>query len=131
MTDIAEMVKKTDMFELAQKTNYKLDMTDDEKDIVAELDEHFRKIGETGHDRDHEISAFLRKVVNQEIYEAPDEILDLIFERGTIGEFDDYQGTIMPPENTLVVYEAGREGTVPNSYLDIGELQPTWRNFQV
>jgi len=131
MTDIAEMVKKTDMFELAQKTNYKLDMDDNEKDVVAELDEHFRKIGENGFDRDHEISQFMRKVVQQEIYEAPDDILDLIFERDTIGEDDDYQATIMPPENTLEVYEAGREGTVPNSYLDFSEMKPTWRNFQI
>ena len=131
MIDISEAVKKTDMFELAQKTNYKLDMTDDEKDVVAELDEAFKKIGETGHDRDHEISQFLRKVVNQEIYEAPDEVLDMLFERGSIGEFDDYDAAIMPPENTLVAYEAGYEGTVPNSYLDIDKLAPAWHNLQI
>ncbi len=131
MVDIAEMVKKTDMFELAQKTNYQLDMTDAEKDVVAELDESFRKIGETGHDRDHEISQFLRKVVNQEIYEAPDEVLDMIFDRGSIGEFDDYESVVLPPENTLVAYEAGYEGTVPNSYLDISKVTPTWSNLQV
>lgn len=131
MTEIAELVKQTDMFELAQKTNYKLDMSSEETDLVSELDANFKEIGRTGHDRDHEIAQFLRRVVNQEIYEAPDEILDMLFERGTIGEFDDAQVVALPPENTLVAYEAGFEGTVPNSYLDVSVLTPAWHNWQV
>jgi len=131
MTDIAELVKETNMFELAQKTNHSVALTDEETELTAELDARFKEIGRTGHDADHEIAQFTRKVVNQEIYDAPDEILDMFFERGSVGEFDDYEGVILPPENTMVAYEAAKGGNVPKSYLDFSGLQPAWKNFQV
>lgn len=131
MTEIAELVKNVDMFELAQKTNHQVALTDDERELTAELDARFKEIGESGHDRDHEISQFLKKTVNQEIYESPDEILDMVFERGTIGEFDDYSADFAPVENTLIAHEAAKGGTVPRSYLDFSGLTPQWVNLQI
>lgn len=131
MIDIAETIKGVDMFELAQKTNAQVALNDEERELTSELDARFKEIGETGHDPEQEIAQFLRRTVNEEIYNAPDEILDLIFERGSVGEFDEYQAAFMPPENTLVPYEAGFGGTVPKSYLDLKALVPTWRNFQI
>ena len=131
MTEIAELVKNTNIFELAQKTNAKVALTDDERELTAELDANFKEIGKRGYDKDHEISQFLQKVVNTEIYEAPDEVLDMFFERGNVGEFDDVAYTVLPPENTLTAHLAAPGGNVEESYLDISELAPVWRNRQI
>ena len=129
--ELAELVKETNMFELAQKTNYNLAMTDEEKELSSELDARFKEIGRNGYDRDQEIAQFLRKTINQEIYEAPDELLDMMFERGTVAEGDDYEVSVMPPENTLDAHLAAPGGNVETSYLDISVLQPKWFNRQI
>lgn len=130
--EIAEVSKDISTYELAAKTiDPKLTMNDTEKEVAEHLDEWARKIGETGHDPNHEIAAFVTRTVNQEFYDAPDELLDQIFERGSIGEFDDYEAQVMPVKNTLLAYEAAKGGNVPKSYLDYSYLKPTWKNRQV
>lgn len=129
-TEIAEIVRDTDMYALACKTNKDVVLDEDEKAVVAQLDAHFKKIGETGNDPDHEIAAFVTRVINEELENAPDELLDALFDRGTIGEADDYQLTV-EPENTLVAYEAAKGGNVEKSYLDIRTVAPTWKNRQI
>lgn len=76
------------------------------------------------------MAAFIRKAVTEELYEAPDEILDMLFTRGTIGEFDDYEATV-EAKNKLLAYEAAKGGNVKRSFVDISVLKPTWRHFQV
>ena len=129
--EIAELVKDTSVCEIATKTVKKLNMTDNEKVVADQLDEWARKIGETGHDPDHEIAAFITRTINDEFYDAPNELLDSMFERGSIGEFDDYEGVIQPVKNTLIAHEAARGGNVEKSYLDFTTLKPTYRNRQV
>jgi len=128
--EIAELVNSTNMYDIAYKTTRNMTLTDNESEASAMLDAHFKEIGKRGCDPDHEISAFVQKVVNEEIYNTPDELLDLIFDRGTIGEFDDFQN-ITTPKNTLVAYEAAKGGNVPRSYLDVSILTPTWKNRQI
>lgn len=130
--EIAEMVKNTSLYELAAKTiNPKISLNDSEKEIAANLDEWARKVGETGHDPNHEIAAFITRTVNDEFYDAPSELLDTMFDRGTIGEFDDYEAVVEPVKNTLVAHEAAKGGNVERSYLDFSVLKPTWKNRQV
>ena len=129
--EIAELVKDTSVCEIATKTVKKLNMTDNEKVVAEQLDEWARKIGETGHDPDHEIAAFITLTINDEFYDAPNELLDSMFERGSIGEFDDYEAVIQPVKNTLIAHEAARGGNVEKSYLDFSILKPTYRNRQV
>lgn len=130
--EIAELAKNANIYEIAQKTlNHKFSMNDGEKVVAEQLDEWARKIGETGNDPQNEIAAFITRTVNDEFYNAPDELMDMMFDRGTIGEFDDYEATIDPVKNTLVAYEAAKGGNVPASYLDISVLKPTWKNRQV
>ena len=50
---------------------------------------HCREIGKTGKDPECTIAEFINRTVNEEIYNAPDELLDQIFERGSVGEFDE------------------------------------------
>lgn len=130
-TEIAEAVKNINIYELAQKTEYApLSLSADEKLVSAELDKHFREIGETGSDNNREIATFIQRVVEEELYNAPDEILDFMFDRGTIGEFDDIDLSISP-KNTLVAYESAKGGNVPRSFLDISKLTTTTKHLQV
>ena len=128
--EIAEVLKGVDMYELAMKTNAGYVMTDNENLAVAELDRAFKKIGEEGHDPEHQIAQFIRRTINEEIVNAPDELLDQIFDRGTIDENDDYEAWTTP-KNTLVAYEAAKGGNVDRSFIDITPLAPTWKNRQV
>ena len=130
MTDITTLVGSVDMYELACKANHNIALSADEKDLTAELDARFKEIGKAGHDADHEIAQFIRKTVNEDIYNAPNELLDSMFDQSSIGEFDDFEADIRPVKNTLVVHEAARGGNVERSYLDIAVLQPRWVNLQ-
>lgn len=130
-SEINELMKNDGvLFEVAEKVEYKRDLTAEEKEI-AEISEVWAKeIGEKGKDPDCTIAEFINRTVNEEIYNAPDELLDRIFVRGSVGEFDDYEG-YKTPKNTLVAHEAAKGGTVDRSYIDISVLKPIWKNRQV
>lgn len=128
--EMAEVLKTVDMYELAAKTNAGYALSENEATAVAELDRQFKKIGEEGHDPNHEISAFIRRTINEEITNAPDDLLDQLFERGTLDENDDYEAFVTP-KNTLVAYEAAKGGNVDRSFLDVSVLTPTYRNKQI
>ena len=130
MTEIAELVKDVDMMELASKVADNVSLTNEESELTAELDARFKEIGRTGHDADHEISAFIRKTLVEDYANAPDEILDRLFDRDSVGEFDDVDIDITP-KNTLEAHEAAKGGNVERSFLDISKLAPTWRNKQI
>ena len=130
MTEIAELVKDVDMMELASKVTDNVALTNEEAELTAELDARFKEIGRTGHDADHEISAFIRKTLQEDYANAPDDILDRIFNRDSIGEFDDFETDVMP-KNTLEAHDAAKGGNVERSFLDISKLVPTWRNKQI
>lgn len=128
--EIAELIRETDMYELACKTNSKMELSEMEECARQKLDAYFKEVGARGVDANHEIAAFINKVVNEEIYNAPDELLDYLFDQETIGEFDDYEA-ITNPKNTLIAYDAAYGGNVPRSFLDVTVLKPTWRNRQI
>lgn len=128
--DIAEAIKNTNMYELAMKTQKGIPMTDTEDMVVAQLDAKFKEIGKLGYDKDREISAFMTRVLTEELYNTPDELLDLIFDQDTIGANDDFE-LITEPKNTLVAYDAAQGGNVPKSYLDISAMTPKWKTKQI
>ena len=122
--EIAEIMNKPGtMFDVAEKVEYKRSLTAEEKEVYEISDAWAREIGKTGNDKDHEIAAFVNKVVNEEIYNAPDELLDAMFDRGSIGEFDDEEFT-KTPKNTLEAIEAAKGGTVDRSYIDFSAVKP-------
>lgn len=129
-TEIAEVIKATNMYELATKTNNKVQLSAEEKDVVATLDTWAREIGKTGQDKNHEIAAFIQRVIEEQRSAYPVEFLDRMFDRGTIGEFDTYEAYKMP-ENTLKAIEAAKGGNVDRSFLDITMLRPVYRNLQI
>lgn len=129
--EIAEAMKNVSIIEMAQKTEFAPSrLTDDEKTVIAQLDKHFKKIGETGADTNREIATFIEKTIQDEYYNAPTEILDYLFDRGTIGEFDDIEVS-KTPKNTLVAYEAAKGGNVDRSFLDFSKLTTTTKHLQV
>lgn len=124
------MSKKNVLFDVAEKVEYKRELTAEEKDIAEISDAWAREIGETGKDPDCQIAAYIKKTVQEEVYNAPDELLDQMFERGSVGEFDDVEYDI-DPKNTLVAHEAAKGGVVDRSWLDLSVVKPVWRNKQV
>ncbi len=130
-TEIKELMNKEGvLFEVAEKVNYNRTLNTEEKEIAEIQDAWAREIGEHGKDPDCTIAEFVNRTVTDEVYNAPDELLDQIFERGSVGEFDDIEGH-KDPKNTLVAHEAAKGGTVDRSYIDISVLKPTWKNRQV
>jgi len=129
-TEIAEAIQSVNVFEMAQKTVYApVTLTEDEKKVADIFDPYIKKMG-SGVDPNCEIAAFLQRTLQDEMYNAPDEILDMMFERKSIGEFDAIESTF-DPKNKLIAYEAAKGGTVPRSFLDISRLTPVIKNLQV
>ncbi len=129
--EVAELMEKPGvMFDVAEKVEYKRNLTNEEKEVFEISDAWAREIGKTGNDKDCEIAAFVNKVVNEEIYNAPDELLDSMFDRGSIGEFDDEE-FVKTPKNTLEAHEAAKGGTVDRSYIDFTAIKPITKNRQI
>jgi hypothetical protein len=130
-TEIAEVLNRPGkMYEIAERVNYKRELVGEDKEIYDVADAWVREIGEKGHDPEHEIASFIKKTVTEEVYNAPDELLDSLFERGSVGEFDDSYA-VVTPKNTLIAYDAAKGGNVDRSFIDWTWLQPTWKNKQV
>ena len=129
--EVAELMEKPGvMFDVSEKVEYKRNLTNEEKEVFEISDAWAREIGKTGNDKDCEIAAFVNKVVNEEIYNAPDELLDSMFDRGSIGEFDDEE-FVKTPKNTLEAHEAAKGGTVDRSYIDFTAIKPITKNRQI
>lgn len=130
-TEIAELMEKDGiLFDVAEKVEYRRELNAEEKEIAEISDSWAREIGRTGKDPECTIAEFINRTVNEELYNAPDELLDQIFERGAIGEFDDTEGH-GKLKNTLIAHEAAKGGTVDRSWIDVTNVKPVWKNRQV
>ena len=129
-TELAEVIRNADMYEIACKTVHDIALDENEKEVVASLDEHFRNVGKTGKDAENEIAAFIQRVITDELYNTPEEILDTIFDRGTIGEFDSFEG-VVTDKNGLIAHEAAKGGSVERSFIDPTIIAPKFRNLQI
>ncbi|MCM1333452.1 MAG: hypothetical protein NC084_06245 [Bacteroides sp.] len=127
---IAELAQNVNMYELAFKTNRGMTLTAEEDKARDNLDQYFKEVGARGRDKEHQVADFMQEVVHEELYNTPDELLDVMFDQGDVGEFDDYEG-YTEPKNTLVAYEAAKGGNVERSFLDPSFLKPTWKNRQI
>lgn len=124
------MSKEHVLFDVAEKVEYKIDLSEEEKNIAEIFNAWAREIGETGKDPDCQIAAYIKKTVQEEVYNAPDELLDQILERGSIGEFDDSEYD-KETKNTLIAHEAAKGGVVDRSWIDMSAVYPVWRNRQI
>ena len=113
----------------AEAVQYNLNMTDDFKDTSEALDGWARKIGEKGVDKDNEIAELVRRAITNNVVAAPDELISMMFDESSIGEFDDVYG-IVEPKNTIKVFESIKGGNVDASYIDFTRAQPEWKELQ-
>ena len=65
-----------------KKLNIKENWMQRKKEIAEISDAWAKEIGKTGKDPDCTIAEFINRTVNEEVYNAPDELLDQIFDRG-------------------------------------------------
>lgn len=130
-TEIASLMnEKGRMVEWATRVNRNLALTTEDNEISQIVDAWAKKIGSQGADPNMEISEYIVRTITPEIYDTPDELLDMLFNRGSIGEFDEYQMNEVA-KNTLIAHEAGFGGTVDKSYIDVTATRPTWKHKQV
>lgn len=116
--EIAELMNKDGkMMAWASKVSAEVSLNEDEVAISEVVDKWARDIGNRGCDPNCEIAEFVRRTVVPEVYDAADEILSLMFNRGSVGEFDIIL-TNKTPKNTLKAYLAGKGGNVDKSYID-------------
>lgn len=132
-TEVASIVNDINVYEIAEKfqaPSFSLNsLSSEEKDVVATVNAWAQEIGERGNDRDHQISAFIQNVIEPQVYNVPDELLEKILEKGSIGEFDAVEYSKVT--NTLEAYEAAKGGTVDKSYLDFGKIVPQRKHIQL
>lgn len=130
-TEIASLLSDTSkVYEVAEKLNYNLKLDSEEKEMVSSLDAWAKEVGNKGKDTECEISEFVRKTVQEEVYNTPDELLSLMFDMGSIGEFDDTRYDVVG-NNTLITHETARGGVVDKSYIDYRAVTPSYKNHQV
>ena len=130
-TEIASLIdQKGRMFEWATRVDKNLNLTAEDMEISQVVDAWAKQIGERGADPNMEISEYIVRTLTPEIYDTPDELLDMLFNRGSLGEFDDYQINEVA-RNTLVAHDAGFGGTVDKSYIDVTATKPTWKHKQI
>jgi len=77
------------------------------------------------------LSEYLQRVVQEQIYDEPSELLDIMFNQGSIGEFDNYD-SIGTYKNYLLAHEVSeRGGSVDKSYVDFSRYTMKHTNLQV
>ena len=130
MVEFAQNMEVQEIRDWASKVNRNVALSDTEKNISKQVDAWAKKIGENGADSNREISAFIIKTMDNDVYDKPDALLDLMFDRDSIGEFDDYRIN-KKPKNTLIAYEAAKGGNVNRSYIDTSYDTPVWKHLQV
>ena len=108
--------------------NYK-DLSPEDQEISAVMDNWAKEVGRTGFDRDHEISQLVRRAITPETVEAPSALLEAMFDQDSIGEFDDVYAEVAP-KNTIQVYDAVQGGNVYRSFVDFTNIKPQWFNLQ-
>jgi len=117
------------LVEWAERVQYGLELNNDHKETSEALDEWARKIGERGLDKDHEIAELIRKAISNDVVAAPDELIAMMFDESSIGEFDDVRGEV-DPKNTIKVFESIKGGNVDASYIDFTRATPSWTELQ-
>ena len=128
--EVAELMEtEGKLMEFSQKVKHNIVLSAEEKEIASVIDAWAKEIGEGKRDA-YELSQYITKIVPPDVYDAPDEILDALFDRGSIGEFDDLQ-VITDAKNTLNAIESAKNGNVDKSYIDYSVLYPTWKHIQV
>jgi hypothetical protein len=123
-TEVASLLDEGRIAEWSSKVSYKNTLDAEDKEISATMDAWVKDLG-AGMDTNHELAAMITKAVSPEVVTAPSELISLLFNESSIGEFDDYRAQV-DPKNTIKVYETVRGATVDRSFIDFSALTPVW-----
>lgn len=122
--EVAELMKQPGrVYEVAEKTQYNRAMDAEDKEIAEVVGAHVEELIDKG-DPNKEIAQFVNRTVTDELYGAPDELLDSMFERGNVGEFDDYEAG-RTVKNTLKAYDQLRVATCRSLTCTTRPLSPS------
>ena len=117
------------LIDWAEHVQYGMELSNDENEASEVLDEWAKKIGERGVDKDNEIAELVRRAIANDVVSAPDELISMMFDEGSIGEFDDIYSEV-EPKNTIKVFESIKGGNVDASYIDFTRVRPEWTELQ-
>lgn len=68
--EVAEVMKDTSrVYDIAEKTTYKQNLTAEEKETSEVLDAWAKEVGKTGNDSNKEIAAFVTRTIQDELYQ--------------------------------------------------------------
>lgn len=111
------MNEKGKMINWAKNVVNKKQLSEEEVAISEAVNKFAEDIANTGA-TDRALSEYLIRIVEEEVYNEPSELLDIMFNQGEIGEFDDYL-SVGTYKNNLMAYESSiRGGSVDKSYVD-------------
>lgn len=122
--------EKGTMFAWANAVVKKEKLTDEQLVISEVANKFATSIANTGI-ADVSLSSYLKRIVEEEIYNEPSELLDTMFNQGSIGEFDDYTSVGTWKNNLLAHDVSERGGTVDKSYVDFNRSAMVRRNLQI
>ena len=123
--------KKGTMTEWASAVVNKKQLTAEQVQISEMMDKFGKKVANSGVVNDTALSDYLQRVVEEEVYNEPSELLDTMFEQGSLGEFDAY-GAYGIYKNTLLAQESAiRGGSIDKSYVDFKKITPVSKHLQL
>ncbi len=107
------------MVEWANRVANRLELSEEDKAISSAVEGYIKKIDKTNSTQAREaLSELIVKIVEPEIFQAPSEILESMFNISSIGEFDTAK-IYKSPKNLLIARESvARTGNVKKSYID-------------
>jgi hypothetical protein len=130
------MIKeKNVMFDWAQAVVAKskkgnVELTPEQIEISEAVNKFAQNIANSGVG-DYALSSYLQRVVEEQIYNEPSELLDMMFNQGSIGEFDDYN-SVGTYRNNLLAHEVSeRGGSVDKSYVDFNRYDMVHTALQI
>ena len=128
--ELSDIMKKDGrLAQWANAVKYNTELSAEDKEISAVLDNWAKNIGVTGVDADKEVAALVRKALTNDVVAPDNGLLGRIFDIQNIGEFDDIR-IQREPKNTIAVYNATVGGNVDRSFVDFTTTTPTWTMLQ-
>ncbi|WP_195966741.1 hypothetical protein [Clostridium sp. 1001283B150210_160208_E6] len=116
---VADMFKNGEALQWAKNVFTNAELSEDEKAFSETVDDMVNKAWKYGNTQAKEsIAEVVVKIIEPEIFTAPNEILEQMFDVNSYGEFDLLK-VKKSYKNTLVAVEsANRTGNVDKSYID-------------
>ena len=107
-------------------------LSQEDVEISQEVNNYIKRMDKVGSTVAREqIASLINVIVEDEVYNAPTEILDQIFNTASYGEFDKIEVT-KSIKNTLIAYESqARTGNVPKSYIDFTKGNVVEKHLQI